>query len=124
MRRALSISLVLLLWLGPFAAVLPGIDEARLPLCCRRHGAHHCADADKTAAQSADSGPSFNASSRCPQFPATVAAATTAAFAPPVGPAGAAPVVDIYAPGASRDAARMGQLRTQADRGPPSSSLA
>jgi hypothetical protein len=47
MRRALSISLVLLLWLGPFAAVLPGIDESRLPLCCRRHGVHHCADADK-----------------------------------------------------------------------------
>lgn len=123
MRRALSISLVLLLWLGPFAAVLPGIDEARLPLCCRRHGAHHCADADKSAAQSPDSGPSFNASSRCPQFPATLAAATTAAFAPAVGPASATPVVDMYASGASRDAARVGQLRTQADRGPPSPSL-
>jgi hypothetical protein len=124
MRRALSISLILFLWLGPFAAVLPGIDESRLPLCCRRHGAHHCADADNSAARSADSGPSFNASSRCPHFPATVAAATTAAFTPAVGPAGAAPVVDKYASGASRDAARMGQLRTQANRGPPSSFIA
>jgi hypothetical protein len=123
MRRALSISLILLLWLGPFAAVLPGIDESRLPLCCRRHGVHHCADADKGASQSSDSGPSFNASSRCPQFPATLAAATTAAFAPAVGPAGAVPIVDRYTPGASRDAARTGQLRMQADRGPPSPCL-
>ncbi len=123
MRRALSISLILLLWLGPFAAVLPGIDESRLPLCCRRHGSHHCADADNSASQRADSGPSFNASSRCPQFPATVAAATTVAFTPAVGFANAAPVIDLYTPGASRDAARVGQLRTQADRGPPSPSL-
>lgn len=123
MRRALSISLILLLWLGPLAAVLPGIDESRLPLCCRRHGAHHCADADASASTSADSGPSFTASSRCSQFPATVAATTTAAVAPAVGPAAAAAVVDLYIPGASRDAARVGQLRTQVDRGPPSLSL-
>ena len=36
MRRGLSISLIVLLWLGPFVAVLTGIDETPLPFCCRR----------------------------------------------------------------------------------------
>ena len=123
MRRLLSISLILLFWLGPFAAVLSGIDESRLPLCCRRHGAHHCADADADKAQSADSGQSVGASSRCPQFPAAVPAATTAAFASAAEPASAASVVGEFTPRAGRNAIRVGQSRTQADRGPPSSSL-
>jgi hypothetical protein len=122
MRRLLSISLILLLWLGPFAAVLPGIDESRLPLCCRRHGAHHCADADSIASQSADSGHS-HISSRCPQFPPSVAAATTAAFAPSVAPAGAPSIVAGFTLPATPDAARLGQLYTHAGRGPPPSSL-
>jgi hypothetical protein len=119
MRRLLSISLILLFWLGPFAAVLSGIDESRLPLCCRRHGAHHCADADT---QSAGSGHA-HISSRCPQFPAAVPASTTAAFASAAEPASAASVVGEFTPRAGRNAIRVGQSRTQADRGPPSSSL-
>jgi hypothetical protein len=121
MRRTLSISLVLLLWLGPLAAVLPGISESRLPFCCRRHGAHHCAmDADQAAAQNDGSGPVISAPSRCPQFPAAIATTPAPAFAPAGSPATTPALrVGIYAPGSSRDAARMGQLRSQADRGPP-----
>ena len=50
MRRALTIFLILNLWLGPLAAILPASDESRLPPCCRRHGAHHCAMAARMAA--------------------------------------------------------------------------
>jgi hypothetical protein len=125
MRRAFSISLILLLWLGPLAAVLPSLSESRLPFCCRRHGAHHCAmDADVASAKS-DGGPAFSAPSRCPQFPATVAASPGPAFALTVSTAGV-PVllVSMYSPGASRDAARPGRLGTRADRGPPALAIA
>ena len=43
MRRAISIFLILFFWLGPLETLLPGGEDARLPACCRRHGAHHCA---------------------------------------------------------------------------------
>ena len=44
MRRALSILMMVVL-LAPCAATLfaqPGVDEAGVPACCRRHGLHHC----------------------------------------------------------------------------------
>jgi len=43
MRRTLSIFLVLFFGLGPVAAALHAEEDAGLPACCRRHGAHHCA---------------------------------------------------------------------------------
>lgn len=42
MRRSFSISLLFLFLLGPVLSALPGVNEANLPMCCRRHGAHHC----------------------------------------------------------------------------------
>ena len=45
-----------------------------------------------------------------------------------MGAAGAASgpalTVSLFVPGASRDAARAGQIRTQADRGPPLPAIA
>ncbi len=126
MRRAFSISLILLLWLGPLAAVLPSLGESRLPFCCRRHGVHHCAmDADAATAKSGGAGRAFSAPSRCPQFPATMATSPGPAFAPTVATAGIpAMLAGLHFPGASRDAARPGQLGTQADRGPPAFAIA
>lgn len=49
MRRSLGIVLIALFWLAPLATLLPGSDEAALPACCRRHGAHHCAMASAMA---------------------------------------------------------------------------
>lgn len=43
MRRAFSIFLVLFFGLGPLSAFVDGVEDAGLPPCCRRHGAHHCA---------------------------------------------------------------------------------
>src|ERR1700738_4709727 len=69
MRRWLSISLIGLFWLAPLAALLPAIDEAHLPACCRRHGVHHCVmSADATYA--AGSSHILSAPSRCADFPA------------------------------------------------------
>lgn len=125
MRRALSISLILLLWLPAVAALLAGADEARLPYCCRRQGAHHCAmGANEATAPGDGSGAAVSAPSRCPQFPATPAATTPAAFVPVGAASGPALVAVLYSPGASRDAARTGRLRLQLDRGPPPSAIA
>jgi len=126
MRRALSISLILLLWLPAVAAVLPGAGDARLPFCCRRQGAHHCAmEGNETAAQSNSSGAAVKAPSLCPQFPSTPAVTTSRAFVPTARPAsGPALFVVVYSPGASRDAARSGRLSAQLDRGPPLCAIA
>lgn len=126
MRRALSISLILLLWLPAVAAVLPGNGEARLPFCCRRSGAHHCAmDAETTSAQTVNSGPSVKAPSRCEQFPSAVPATISPVFVTASAPAHwPALTAGVYSRVARRDAARAGRLRAQLDRGPPSLALA
>ncbi len=38
---------------GAAGGLLPASDESRLPACCRRHGAHHCAMAMRMAAMMA-----------------------------------------------------------------------
>jgi len=125
MRRTLSISLILLLWLPAVAAVLPGVNDVRLPFCCRRQGTHHCAmGANDAAGQSDGPGAAIGAPSRCPQFPATPAATTSPAFALVGAASGPAPAAVVFLPGASRDAARAGRLRAQLDRGPPSFTIA
>lgn|SRR5208337_1416396 len=43
MRRGFSILLVLFFGIGPLSALIDGSEDAGLPPCCRRHGAHHCA---------------------------------------------------------------------------------
>jgi hypothetical protein len=117
-RRALSISLALLLWLGPLASLLPGANESRLPFCCRRHGAHHCA---MDAAPAQGSGLALKAPSRCPQFPAVLAVTTAPTFGLAAQLKGlSALTISKYSAGASRDDARAGQIETCAGRGPPS----
>ncbi len=73
MRRFLAILLVLFFGLGPLSATLEASDDAYLPACCRRHGAHHCAMAAMMAAtrarQRQDSTPAFSAPSTCPYYP-------------------------------------------------------
>lgn len=120
MRRLLSISLILLLGLPALAALMPGMEDVRLPFCCRRQGAHHCAM--DTASQNSSSGPAFQAPARCPEFPgnfpATVSPVFVAAAAPTHWPAMTAGIDSRVA---RREAARAGLLRAQLDRGPPSS---
>jgi len=126
MRRNLSISLILLLWLAPLAAILPLSDDARLPACCRRHGAHHCAMAGESSqGPQSGSGPSIQAPSRCSQFPSSAPATTAPAFALAAGPAGfPGLLVEMFSARALRPAPRLSYLHAPSDRGPPSSQLA
>jgi hypothetical protein len=120
MRRGLSIFLILFFGLGPLAAALPAGDESRLPPCCRRHGAHHCAMAMRMAAQAASGKHAFTAPSHCPSFPGYPAASTAPvhALAASLASLPALPS-QAHSITASRDAAPSGQIRTRASRGPP-----
>jgi hypothetical protein len=127
MRRGLSIFLILAFGLGPLAATLQAGSESRLPPCCRRHGAHHCAMAMRKAAlmSRAASGsiPNFTAPATCPYFPGYTAASATAVHALAASPV-SLPVLlaQAHSPAAGRAAARLSQIRTRAGRGPPDSS--
>lgn len=67
MRRILAIAAVVLFWLAPVAALLPGSDDAQLPACCRRHGAHHCAMSMGMAEQALP-GHWFAIPNHCPRY--------------------------------------------------------
>ena len=69
MRRSLSILLLFVFGLGPLAPALPQHDHTSLPACCRRAGAHHCAMAAETQADSSPRIPVFARPSHCPLFP-------------------------------------------------------
>src|ERR1039458_6653463 len=77
MRRCVSIFLVLCFGLGPLTGMLEASDESRLPACCRRHGAHHCAMAMQMAAMVAGSTPMLTAPPTCPLFPGFAAGPCT-----------------------------------------------
>ena len=85
MRRVLSILLALFFGLGPLAATFEAQDDARLPACCRRNGAHHCDMTDTELARAAQaaspSAPVFSAPSHCPLYPTGASATNSPAHA-------------------------------------------
>ena len=129
MRRGVSIVLLLFFALGPLTAALQADElDARLPACCRRHGAHHCAMSDAMMAKvgaAAAGQPIISAPSHCPYYPQGSFATLSPihAFAP-VPNSLPALLMQDHSPVAARAAARMSQLRTRADRGPPALTLA
>jgi hypothetical protein len=72
MRRGFSIFLILFFGLGPLSAMIDGSEDAGLPPCCRRHGAHHCAMYAQIVTMRArfgfDPNPAFEAPSTCPLY--------------------------------------------------------
>jgi len=130
MRRLLSIFLILFFWLGPLAATLPASDDdSRLPICCRRHGAHHCAMSSRMratmAAESAGSTAAFTAPVTCPYFPGYTAGPATSTHALTAsGISLPALLAQAHSAAAARAAARLSQIRTRVGRGPPASILA
>ena len=73
MRRGFSIVLVLFFAFGPLSALVDGSDDASLPACCRRNGAHHCAMAAESMAtrsrHALDPRTAVSAPVTCPNFP-------------------------------------------------------
>jgi hypothetical protein len=118
MKRVFAIALVLLFGLGPLGWALSTDDDARLPMCCRRHGVHHCTGMG--AMQPDPSGAAaFTAHGTCPAYPgAAVAPVVGAALAPEsseTSPLTASARVVAHASGDVDSSS----LRTHAGRGPP-----
>jgi len=129
MRRVLSIFLVLFFGIGPSPASFGASDDARLPACCRRHGAHHCAMSEEAVAQmvraSSGSTPLLSAPSQCPLYPDNPAATTSSIHA--LAGHFAASILYLIAPhslAVPQTSSRVGKFRTHAGRGPPSPILA
>lgn len=72
-RRGFSILLVLFFALGPLTAFSSASEDAALPACCRRDGAHHCAMSVRTMAASLvvapGAPPVAKTPSHCPFYP-------------------------------------------------------
>ena len=125
MRRVFSIVLVLLFGFGPLASALPGAEDAALPACCRRNGAHHCAMAVSMMAamarMAADGRESVSAPMTCPYYPGPVIAALMpAAHALAASPAALSGLhTTTAAPAPLLIAKFSAPNRTNAGRGPP-----
>jgi len=122
MRRWLSISLALFFGLWPLTGTLQASDDSNLPVCCRRHGAHHCAMSTQMAAMMAQtsSTPGLQAPTTCPLFPGFVnGAAPSHALVAQM--AGFPVLLEQARRGtAGRDELRMRPVGPDAGRGPPS----
>ena len=120
MRRGFSIFLILLFGFGPLSVLIDS-EDAGLPACCRRHGAHHCAMA--AMMQDAQSGrmPEMSAPVTCPLFPgASAAIATIAPALTTTTAALPAAVAEIFDAAPTSDVPLQIPARVHAGRGPPS----
>lgn len=128
MRRGLSILLALVVGLGPLASALPGSEDAALPACCRRHGAHRCSmAAHMAAAMTAESSakPFFTTPTTCPMYPGPAIAVLTPAFAlmaSQAQPGAPENSVRVLLPGSST--ILLSASYTHAGRGPPALCIA
>jgi hypothetical protein len=119
MRRAISISLMMLFsWtlMVPFFAPDP---EANLPACCRNNGKHHCMM--RMMGQRSGHQKGFTrVAEKCPCCPASVCVAHSAIYKPKAAAAFYAEVVShpACAP-QSETASRICLLHSHQKRGPP-----
>jgi hypothetical protein len=128
MRRGFSILLILFFGLGPLSVLIDS-EDANLPLCCRRLGAHHCAMAMRMAAMMREAAPGkmplVEAPLTCPEYPGAAAwfvapapALTVAAAGLPLMPEQARIALADYAAPEATPAS------IHAGRGPPATNLA
>jgi hypothetical protein len=124
MRHGLSVFFVFFYGLGSLMAIVDTGAESRLPACCRRHGAHHCAmsDAMKTrmVQASSASAPVLTIPAHCPLYPADSCAITAPVYAlapSPTGPPIELAQFHVYS--LCSAAAQTSRIKTRTDRGPP-----
>ena len=128
MRRGFSIFLILFFGLGPLSVLLEGSEDASLPPCCRRHGAHQCAMYAQIMAMRArfgfDPNPAFEAPLTCPLYRGPTFSMLMPAHALTAALAGAsAALTNSPAPVHERLAARSITSRAHPGRGPPAANL-
>jgi hypothetical protein len=121
MRRLLAMLLLAAFGL-PVAAsalVLAQENEAHLPACCRRHGAHHCA----MAVGQASNTPALSA--LCPHYPQPSTSTPSGNFAALASPAPLhrLPVVVLSAARRAEAQRRVSRERSRHKRGPPTELL-
>jgi hypothetical protein len=118
MRRAISLSLLLMFSWLLIAPFLAPDAEANVPACCRRHGKHHCmmSRMERLGSQKGFS----SVTEKCPRFPAGTCAVHSAAFKPEADERFYAEVVRHPACAAQTEALfRIAFLRSHQKRGPP-----
>jgi hypothetical protein len=124
MRRGFSIFLILLFGLGPLSSLIDGSEDANLPACCRRHGAHHCAILGMAAQAQSGQSPLVSAPMTCPSYPGAIALLSTPGEAlAALSRMGDAPLHIEYVQIAAQTTPLSGPAQTHAGRGPPESSL-
>lgn len=128
MRRGFSIYLVLFFALGPLTTLSPASDEAALPVCCRRNGAHHCAMYMQMMVARIvvppGAPPIAKAPSHCPYYPQHATVRTAPIHALAVSFSGAAfLLVQPLAPATPRPAPLLNPIGPLAGRGPPTLAL-
>jgi hypothetical protein len=123
MRRPLAFLFILFFALGPLQGLLEASDDLRLPACCRRHGAHHCAmseDIQGTIERATNSTPEFTAPATCPSFPGFALGFSTPSHALTARVFFAAALVELAnTPFDSGAGVRAIDIRTRSGRGPP-----
>jgi hypothetical protein len=124
MRRGFSIFLIMLFGLGPLSSLIDGSEDANLPACCRRHGAHHCVVAAMAAQALSGKTATVSAPMTCPSYPGTVALLSTVKQALASTPqAGEALRPFEYVQVAAHASPRSNPAQSHAGRSPPASSL-
>jgi hypothetical protein len=123
MRRGFSILLILFFGFGPLSVFIDS-EDAKLPLCCRRHGAHHCAMTAMLGDAASGKMPMASAPLTCPNYPGLAALFTAPAPALMVAAAGL-PVLREQARIALADYAAPETIPAciHAGRGPPAAPL-
>jgi hypothetical protein len=122
LRPVVGLSVVASLMFALLAPlVLISQNNSGIPVCCRRSGAHHCAEMAVTVGNT----PAASSGQHCPEWPRMIAASHTPVFVMASAPGavtGLAPQDSIATRNAK--ALRIARERQLALRGPPLSSLA
>ena len=125
MRRPLAFLLILFFALGPLQGVLEASEDSRLPACCRRHGAHHCAMSEDMRAaleKATSSSPTFTAPATCPSFPGFALGFSTPSHALAAASSWALLFLEqSHTPLLATADVQITNIRTRSGRAPPSS---
>jgi hypothetical protein len=119
MRRTVALALMMVFSWMLMAPLLAPDGEANLPVCCRRHGKHHCA-MSRMGRLDGQSRGFTTVSEKCPCLPASTCAVQSSSWQPEDGKPFCGEVSVPAACAAQTEARpRISFLRSHQRRGPP-----